>query len=45
MEDGLEISRLLKSTILQVRDDGSLVKEDVSGDGKKKRHSIVLEIH
>lgn len=43
MEDGLQISRLLQSAISQVRDDGGLAKEDVSGDGKKGRHSIVLK--
>lgn len=35
MEDGLKISRLLQSSVLQVRDDGGLAKEDISGDGTK----------
>lgn len=42
MEDGLQINRLLQSAAIQVRD-GGLAKEDVSGDGKKRRHSIVLK--
>lgn len=35
VEDGLQISRVLQSAVIQVRDDGGLAKEGISGDGIK----------
>lgn len=43
MEDGLQISSLLPSAIIQVRDDGGPDKEDVSADGQKGRHRVISE--